>query len=260
MFELDFLRAIPHGYVSAIAGGVGGIFTAWITQRVLNRRGTFSYFVNHERVGVSTEDAIFGSVVVTWNGNPASNLYLSTIELKNESMNDYEKVIVRAYTNDALILSEQTHVIETPNVLEWSEAFKKQLHVEMGKSPTSAQMNIYNSQREYVVPIMNRGQVIKLTYLNSAKSSNTPSIWLSVTQKGVRLKYRTPQKLILGVPQPHAAIVGVLIGLMGMVGLVMFVSEPWVLVACAFSFGLIAQVPGAYTVKILRKLREALGG
>lgn len=85
---------------------------------------------------MSTEDAIFGTVTVSWNKNQVSNLYLSTIELRNESMNDYENVVVRAYTDDTCLLTEQTQVIDTPNILQWSEDYKKQIHVEEGASPS----------------------------------------------------------------------------------------------------------------------------
>lgn len=261
---MSFLQIIQSEQISAImgafGGGIAGVITGWITQRVINKRGTFSYFVNHQRVAISTEDRIFGSVAVTWNGNPVSNLYLSTIELKNESMNDYESVAVRAYTKDTRLLTEHTQIVDTPNIIEWSEHYRKQLHVEAGMTPSELQQTLYNEQREYTIPIMNRGQSIKLTYLNSPNSSNTPSIWLAVTQKGVRLKFRVPQIQVLGVPQPRAAFAGVLIGVVALIALVWQVADPWIIAIAAMLYGLIAQVPGAYAVKIYRKAREAIAG
>lgn len=257
---MSLLQIIPNEYVSAIAGGIGGIITAWLTQRVLNKRGSFTYFVNHQSVGMSAEDAVFGSVAVSWNGNPISHLCLSTIELKNESMNDYENVIVRAYTDDTRLLSERTQILDTPNVLEWSEKYKKQLHVEAGESPSANQLAIYNGQREYLIPIMNRGQSIQLTFLNSANSSAVPKIWLAVTQKGVRLKFRGPQNQILDVPQPRAAFAGVLIGIAAIIALVRLVSDPWIIAIASLTYGLIAQIPGAYAIKFIRRIREAVGG
>jgi len=257
---MSLFQIIQSQYVSAIAGGIGGVITAWLTQRVLNKRGTFTYFVQHWPLGVSSEHAIFGSVSISWNGNPVANLYLSTIELKNESMNDYEKVVVRAYTDNTRLLSEHTQIVDTPNILDWSDAFKQQLHVELGANPSDVQWGIYNSQREYSIPVMNRGQAVKLTYLNSATTTNLPAIWLAVTQKGVRLKFRVPQPHTLGVPQPLAALVGVVIGFAGIVALVWQVSDPWIIAIVALVYGFVAQVPGAYAIKLLRKIREVIGG
>ena len=256
----ELLQLFQNQYISVIAGGLGGIFTAWLTQRVLNRRGIFSYSVTHNRVGITTEDPIFGSVAVTWNGNTIPNLYLSTIEMKNESLNDYEDVVVRTYTSDTKLMNEQTQLLDSPNILEWSEKYKKQLHVEAGKNPSQIQWNIYNGQREYVIPIFNRGQTIKIIYLNSGQTSSMPSIWLSIALKGVKLKFRGPQNQILGVPQGLAAFVGVLIGLVVLVALALLASKPWVIAITAMAYGFVAQIPGAYTIKLLRRAREAVGG
>lgn len=256
----EFLQFFQYQYFSVVAGGLGGILTAWLTQRVLNRRGIFSYSVVHNRVGLTTEDPVFGSVAVTWNGSAAHNLYFSTIEMKNESLNDYENVVVQAYTNDTNLMTEQTQLLGTPSILEWSEKYRKQLHVEPGENATSEQWGLYSRQREYVIPVFNRGQTIKITYLNSALSSSTPSIWLAVALKGVKLKFRGPQNQVFGVPQGQAAFVGVLIGFVVLVALAVLASEPWIIAVIAMTYGFVAQIPGAYTVKLLRRIREALGG
>lgn len=87
-----------------------------------------------------------------------------------------------------------------------------------------------------------------------------PSIWLSTALKGVRLKFRAPQNQILGVPQGQAAFVGVLIGVVVLVFLAQASSEPWSIVTSAMVYGFIAQIPGAYTIKLMRRIREAVGG
>jgi hypothetical protein len=254
------LQLFQNQYLSVIAGGASGIFTAWITQRVLNRRGIFSYSVTHNRVGVTTEDPIFGSVAVTWNGNAIPNLFLSTIEMKNESLNDYENVIVSAFTNDTKLMTEQTQLLETPTYLEWSEKYKQKMYVESGNTLTDSQLSLYNGQREYVIPIFNRGQAIKVTYLNSAVSSSIPNIWVSIAIKGVKLKFQGPQNKIIGVPQGQAAFSGFLIGLAVWCALVLLSSEPMVIATIAMLYGFIAQIPGAYAIKIIRSVREAIGG
>lgn len=257
---MNIVDILQNEFAPLIGGGLAGVITAWFTQRVLSKRGTFTYVVNHNRVGMSTDDAIFGNVKVTWNDTPIANLYLSTVELKNESMNDYENVVVKAYTNNTNLLSEQTQIIDTPNILEHSDKYKELLNIKDGESPTDEQFDIYNRQREYLIPIMNRGQAIKLTYLNAAKTTEIPSIWLSVIQKGVKLRFKPPQNEILGVPQPRAAFAGLIIGLIIVCMLVAIVDNPLFMSITAFTIGLVAQVPGAYTIKALRVLREIVGG
>lgn len=257
---MDIRTFIQDQYPSILAGALGGLFTAWLTHKVLNKRGTFSYFVTHNRVGLTVEDAVFGRVSALWNGNEIPNLYLSTLELKNESMNDYEDVVVRSYTSDTRLLSEQTQVVDTPNALEWTDRFKEQLHVEPGSEPSDAQWALFNGQREYIVPVMNRGQSIRLTYLNSANGSAAPTIWLAVLRKGVKLKFQVPQPLVVGVPKPRAAVVGLLGGFVLIIFVLNVTPDPWLVAFVAFAYGLVAQLPGAYMVRVWRKLYDVIGG
>jgi hypothetical protein len=257
---MNILQLIQNEYVSLIAGGAGGLLSSWFSQRILSRRGLFTYFVRHEKIGVSAEDKVFGSVAVSWNGKSIANLYLSSLQLKNESMNDYENVVIRAYTDDTRLLSEQTQILDSPNIVEWTEKFKADLKFEAGTEPTERQVEIYNGQREYLVPVLNRGQSIQLTFLNSSKSKASPSIWLSVALKGVKLKFRVPQKEVFGVSQAQAALVGVLIAIAVVCTLTAWLTDLWSVALLSLLMGLFAVVPGAYAIKLFRRLKEAIGG
>lgn len=246
--------------VIATCSTVFGIFVTWITQQILNKRAVFSYNVSHSRVGVSTDDAIFGSVRVTLNGDEVPNLYLSTIEIRNESSNDYENVNIRAWSNDTLLLSEQTYIDETSYILEWSDKYKEYLRLADGQKISQAQRDLYNRQREFTVPAINRGQIIKLFFLNSAKGNTDPSIWVDIQKKGIKLAFRRPINTIHGESQPHAALVGVIMGLLIGAVLIANITVLWLAVCVAMIYGLIAQTPGAYLIKLWHKCREAIGG
>lgn len=87
-----------------------------------------------------------------------------------------------------------------------------------------------------------------------------PSIWLTVAQKGVKLKFQGPQNQIFGVPQNQAAFAGVVLGIAVLIALAIFITEPWAIATAAMTYGLVAQLPGAYAIKVIRRLREAIGG
>src|SRR2546428_8804322 len=158
-----------------VASAVGSILITLLTQQVLNRRGRFRYFVSHYPLGVSADDAIFGSVRVTWNSNPVSNLFSSTAELVNESMRDYANVGVRVFTSDTTLLTERTEIVGTTHPLRWTEEFAQRLHVPGGHEATEEQMQLYGSQRNYVIPTMNRGQIVRFTFLNAARFGHPPT-------------------------------------------------------------------------------------
>jgi len=257
---MDLIELIKNEYLSIIFGGLGGISTAFFTQKILNKRGKFTYFVAHNRVGVSTQDEVFGDVSVTWNERVVDHLFLSTIELSNESLNDYENVVIQTYTNDTKLLTESTQVLGTPNILQWTDEYNGKLHVEKGKDPTDTQLNIYRGQREYLIPVFNRGQKINITYLNAAESSETPHIWLSATIKGVKVKFQEPEVLVYGVSRLRAALVGVILGLFLLVPLVLYISNNWIVASIALFYGFIVVAPGVFIIKSYQRLRNLIGG
>ncbi|ELH9641221.1 hypothetical protein ACM6U7_004322 [Vibrio vulnificus] len=257
---MELIELFKSEYLSIVFGSLGGLVTAVLTQKVVNKRGLFSYFVTHNKIGSSTQDSVLGDVSVTWNGNNVEHLYFSTIKLKNESLNDYENVVIKAYTSDTMLLSESTQIENTPDILSWTENYRNRLYVPEGEVVSDAQLNIYHGQREYVIPVFNRGQQITLTYINSAKTPQMPNIWLSTTIKGVKLKFQVPHNQIMGVSQPRAGLIGSLLGFVLLLPLVTYVSNAWLIAILAISYGLVAQLPGVLVIKSVRKLRELVGG
>ena len=256
MPEIDILS---NEYFLIAVSGTAGIVLSWITQRILNKRGIFSYYVSHNTVGASSEDPIFGNVRVTWNDNPIANLYFSTIEVKNESLNDYENVCISVFTDDTILLSEFTSIVDTPYILEWSDEYREKLHVPPGQNPNQNQIDIYNYQREYVIPVFNRGQVVRLNYLNASCTKVGPHIWMSANMKGVVVKFKVPTQLFIGVPVQHAGIAGLISGFVAITVIVSYVTTPWVIALLALVYGLIAQLPGALLVRGLRIVKENIG-
>jgi len=255
--DLSFMES---RYFLAVASGFGGIVITLITQYILNKRGLFTYSVRHERVNVSADDAVFGSVRVTWNGNPVANLYLSTVELINYSMKDYENVVVKAFTSDTVLLTERTEIVGTIQIAKWVDEFARQLAVAPGQQPTDAQLELHGMRREYLLPTVNRGQIVRLHFLNAAKTQAGPSIWLDVLHKGVKVKFRPARPEIFGVPLPTAVWIGMALGILFWAILIKFIHILWLAALLAFVYGLFAQIPGILFIKAWRWLRESVGG
>lgn len=254
------LTLIENRYLVSVISAAGGVLATLLTAQILSKRGRFTYFVHHYRVGVSADDAVFGSVRVTWNGTAVANLYSSTVELVNESMKDFENVTVTAFTNDSVLLTERTELVGTASIVAWTDEFSRQLEVAPGQAASPEQFEVHSRRREYLLPVVNRGQVIRFHFLNASKSGNQPSIWLSMVHKGVRLKFRIPQNQIFGVPQPLAALEGALLGFALVGFIVAFVDSVWIAALSSLLFGFVAQIPGAWLVRAWRWLRESLGG
>jgi len=257
---MDITTLIDSKIFIGIVSALAGIVAAVITQNWLSKRALFTYYVFHNRIGLSAEDAIYGSVKVTWNDNLVSHLYLSTVELINQSAKDFENVVVRVFTNNTLLLAHRAEIISTTRIIEFTDEYKKELVVPEGEQPTNTQLDLYHHRRDYLIPIMNRGQKVSFQYLNAADSEEQPTIWLDVLHKGVKCKFRVAQNQFLGVPQPTAALVGTLVGLIAVGFVVIYIESLPIVALLSFFLGLVVLVPGAYTVKVFRKIRDWLAG
>lgn len=235
-------------------------FATYIVQRVSNRRGILAYSVTHDRIGISAEDPNFGSVAVTFNDQKYQNLFLSTIELKNESLNDYENIDFRAWSPNTKLMTEQTLHEETGTNIHLSNTYQDKVKVSPGSSPTPEQYEIFHSHREYSVPVLNRGRTIKITYLNSALNPSGPTIWLSASIKGVRLKYRPSENRIIGISTIRATSTVIVIGILGWILITSLNIPTPVATAVAILFGISTQHVGAYLAKAWQWLRNAVGG
>lgn len=257
---MDINILIESKIFVALASALGGVAVSVITQSWLNRRSLFTYFVFHNQIGLSTDDQIYGSVKVTWNDNPIARLYLSTIELVNDSTKDYESISVRVFTNNTLLLTQRTELVDTTRNLDFTEEYENEIFVPDGEAPTDHQYELYRRRRDYLVPTMNRGQKVRFEFLNAAKTEEEPAIWLEILEKGVKCKIRVAHQLFMGVPQPTAALVGSVVGLVAILMIVLYTKNIWLAGFLSYFIGLVVLVPGAYTIKLFRKIRGWYAG
>jgi len=244
----------------AVASIFSGILIAVIAQIWLNKRSLFTYNVLHNQIGLSSDDAVYGSVKVTWNDNQISRLYLSAVELINESAKDFEYISVRIYTENTQLLAQRTEMVGTTRIIEFTENYKEEISVPEGNKPTDQQFELYRRQRDYIIPVMNRGQKVRFELLNAAKTDKQPLIWLEILQKGINCKFRIAHQLFMGVPQPMAALVGSTIGFITILLILYFINNLWVTGISSYIIGLSVLVPGAFAIKSYRKIRNWFTG
>jgi len=246
-------------FVPALSG-VFGVLLTIVTQRLLNRRSMFSYTVTHNRVGLSVEDAVYGSVKVTWNDNPVNRLYLSTVVVTNQSMKDHKSVVMRVFSNDTVLLAGTAFISDGIEPIDFSEEYKSKIAVRDGDAPTAEQYDLYSRQRDYMVPVINRGQILRFELLNTPCTEAEPTVWLNILHKGIACKHHVHQQQVMGVPQLSAAWTGMLLSMLG-VGIVLLLVKSAPLAALiSLAVGWFSILPGAYAVKFYRKMRDHLVG
>lgn len=240
--------------LSAIIGGFIGNLIAVLRARVK----TLEYSVTHDRVAVSADDAIFGSIRVTWQNVNVTSLYSSRVTLENPTGSNFTNLKIKVFTTDTLLLGERTEISGTSYSLRWTDDLQEQLRVAAGETPTQEQFRIYNHLREYTIPVLNRAQRVLMTYLTVPTGSQSPIISLDLLHEGVRVQHRAVVPHVHGVPVRVAVASGLVTCIAVLVLSSLFLAEPWAAATVCLATGLFAQSIGAFLYRGFRLIKSVV--
>lgn len=154
------------------------------------------------------------------------------------------------------MLGERTEIPGTTYILKWTDDYQKLVQVSPGNEPTEQQIDTYNHSREYIVPVLNRGQRVVMTYLTTVPGGvQAPGAWLDMLHEGAKVQYRQVVPQIHGVPVRLAISVGIVVCLAVLVVASYTITEPWAAAAVCMVFGLFAQSVGAFMYHGLRFIK-----
>lgn len=252
----DLSQLIDSKAVLATISVVGGALIGNLIAVLRSRVKTLEYTVSHDRMAFSADDTIFGSIRVTWQNHDVTNLFSTRLTLENQTGKDFTNLKVKVYTGDTLLLNERTEVPDTSYVLNYTDQFKQQLAVPAGTTPTEQQQNIYNHSREYLIPVLNRGQRAVMTYLTTVPGGmKSPAAWLDMLHEGAKVQFRDVVPQIHGVPVRLAVQIGIVACIVVLVTISLTITESWAAAAICMVFGLFAQSVGAFIYRGLRLLK-----
>ena len=237
---------------------VGGALLTKFVARYRERIKVLEYTVTHDRLGLSAEDAIFGSVRVTWEGHELRNLYASTVVIENTTGSDHTNLKLKVYTGKTLLLNERSEIAGTTHIATWTDEYRQSLQV-AGQAPTEAQVYAYRHTREYILSVFNRDQRVVLTYLTTVPDADEgPSVWADMLHPGVRVAFRPLAQQIFGVPVPLALPLGLVVCLAMLVAISVYVKQPWLAALLSLMSGLAVQSIGAGIYRALRFLKQVI--
>lgn len=238
---------------------IGAILKTLI-DKILNKTKIIYYHVNTEKIALSNNDPIFGNIKVEWNNLSVNNLYNTVIEIENTTSVDFENLELKVWSNqDTLLLNEKTHMISTTRIIEWSEAYKKEIYVSDGEQATESQINIYRHERKYSIPVFNRGQKLQFIYLSTLISDeNTNFIQIEMIYPGLQLKQRYLTNKIHNVLVQDALFWGLFASIIAMLLSPLYIENIWIVAVLCTLTGLFAQSIGAYIFKFIIFIRDLL--
>lgn len=244
-----FLNNISLLSIVAFIGG--GLLTAFVNY-IRNRLRTLEYKVDYERVAVAASDSTFGNVRVTWQENEVQNLFVCTAILENSTTKDFSDLKIKVYTGDTIFLTQYVQIVGTSYVPNFTDEYKQSIAVLAGQNPTQEQFNIYNHNREFLIPVFNREQKFVIQLLVTAPN-NKPFVCMDILHAGVKLKYKPTQNNFLGVPINITLPIGVGICFTILTISTLYLSGGLANVLCMF-VGFFAQLIAAILYRTLKKL------
>jgi hypothetical protein len=240
-------KTVLTGLIAFLAG------TA--VNKIRARVKTLEYTVHQRPLAATFDDPVFGDVKVMWRGQEVKNLFLTRIDLSNDTSQDIENLVLKVYTaHQNAMLTERTEVVGTPHIIQHTEEYRASMRLAPGaQGPTQEQFRTYTTHRDYVVPVFNRGQKLVWEYLTNAPPGEMPHLWLSTQHKGIRLMHKPIVPNLFGVPMKQALIVGLVAALFTLaVSLVWLPDRSGIVLSMIV--GLTASIIGAATVRWFRQV------
>ena len=257
-FSLEFL-SVPVG---ALLGAVFGGVMTWLVSALMAKRAIFRWSVRIDRIGFSMDSPAPDTVRVEWRGNKVPNLYMATMEVENTSSKDFNNVPLTVHTRDGTrLLDEWTVVVNTPDRVKWSPDFEREAMLEPTDLPTQQdqKLQLWQSRREYVVPVLNRRQLLRLHFLCiPPQEHRLPEVLLNVSAPGVRMMYRPHLNFILQVPTELALLPGIITSLLIVFVAIMYVENLWLMAAVSVLVGWFTRFIGAIVRRVGWWLRDCL--
>lgn len=252
---------IDPKYLTNAVFALSGWFAAKIIKRQTDKVSKIPYTVSHDRIGITAADRTFGDVTVHWQNNQMDNLFISKLQLVNESSKDLKDINIKIYTGEGtLLLTHQTELLGTTQIIPLEEKFESFLRVEEGQAPSQSQFNRYNHNREFTIKVFNRGKIAVFTFLTTAidLSNPAPSVWCEILHEGVEAKFHPNIPYIHGVPQKHALTFGILICALASIATLKLGLQEFSLTFFSIVLGLFAQFVGASIYKLLKSLKNLI--
>ena len=186
-------------------------------SRFRRRMITLRWTTQTQAFALSGADATHGTVEVLYNGEPAENVYVVTIQVTNDSSSDLSGLELQAGLRDgSTFLSASAQVRGSLRVLPLSSDFAEvvsNLAATPVESRSAESLSQITTNRFFAIPVLNRGARVDLGFLVHAPAGVVPAILLNTDHEGVRLHAEPPKPQLLGVRTDQATWIGLVASL-----------------------------------------------
>lgn len=259
MSKMDLSWLLEPQVLLGGAWAVALVVLGAVLVTVRGRLRVLYFTVGHVPVAVSNKDDAFGHIEVMLNGKAIDRLWMTTVTLTNNTGKDFEALPVRIFTRDeTMMLGERTELAGTTFKIAQSPEMVKALRLEPGASPSAEQVRIARHGRDYVLPVLNRGDSAKWNILTTVKppadgqQQLTPSAFCDLLRAGVKVRYRQIGPEVLGVPTKLAVWIGLAATVFTYGLSVWLFADAWAAALPVAAVGFLASIIGACIYKAVR--------
>jgi hypothetical protein len=232
-----------------------GVILKHLWDRFIRRISIINYTMSHHYLGSSSEDPLFGSVKVLYNGNDVKNLYNIFITLSNEGGRDLTNLELNLSCDvQSAILISYASKKSSLNQLEFTEKYSKILGSD---NPDLVSLKFH--RRDYIIPVLNRGQQIDVLLLMTNFGGNKPEVFVGCDHTGVKMRLRKlPPQVLFGESLRLSSFIGLIFALILCYLLSISSLSLSVVAWLAFLIGAFGTFIGWGAIKIFRLVRKVL--
>lgn len=193
---------------------LGALATA-VYAAISTRRTRLLWRASHQSLAASSDAPGIGRIAVTLDGNPMTNLVLSSVTVQNSYWRDLKDVVIRVMVAEGhQILRDSAQRAGDPKILIWSDQFRTMVDDAAAATTRGKVVDVSLLQRlrEYRVPALNRGESITVNLLVHAVPPRSPYCLLATDTPGVITVFRNgAEQQVLGVPVFKAFFLGIIV-------------------------------------------------
>jgi len=225
----------------------------WLRFR--RRLARLTWTAQYQPMAFATEDFGWGRVQILYNGQPAQNLHVITVQIVNESQTDLTNVEFNVQASEGTtVLRSQAVVRGTLVPLPFALGYSHMLAEAGRRQLTAPELAEWGKRSDWQAPVLNRGAVIDAGLLVARNDHLTPNVAVFCNHLGVRLQHQPPAQQFWGVRQPRASLLGLAVGVIGVTALVAAGFSSWLGGGVSFALGAFGVMLGAATVRTWRWL------
>jgi len=238
-----------------IATFLGGALLVHLWEKFIHRISILRYTVYHQHIALSSNIPGVGTIEVLHNKSPVKNIYLSTAYVNNDTNRDLSNIEISLTcdSNSTILFSQAVNKSNGKN-LNFTNNFSNIL-----SDSNHTEIKTVDSSRDYLIPVINRGDIIEFSFLIVNNLGNYPVITAFCEHLGVKIKFqKAPRQKLFGESTAVCSIIGLIITSIICYFFIYFNFSLTAGVWLSFILGLTASVIGFLFLKLFKLFRRLL--